>query len=604
MGLSAGVTSKRRALTQPLVVAAGLLCSDAALAVQFDTGNERLNIRLDTTVRVGIGKRVEDIDPDVGNNPYMHQSDYRVKKGEFNKKRIDILPELDVVFDRKMGFRISGVMFYDDVYKDTKLRNNPGNYSGTFVANRDILPQPLNVPIQGTLPNATSVPYTVPYSQTGSYSTGEYSEAIKKNYRGPTGELLDAFVFLNTEIKGRPVSLKLGRHAQVWGIANATPFDTIGYSQQPSDLRKAAEIPGASPKETALPLNQISVQSQVTDTASLSAFYQMEWKPFRFPEGGTALGPADIINEGPDRLFLTALGNNLPLYADRVAPNEPNKRGGSFGVQLSLTPKFMGDGIVSFVYRKFDEMAPWIALLQRGDPSTVSFPNNPLGLKVRSAYAKGVELYGVSMNKTIFGTSAGAEISYRRGTALNSAPGPSTLYPDGLEGARGNTFHMVLNTQVTLKPNFLFPTAVAVIEFTGVHLDRITSRPELYKGVNRSVPDATTGTINPGCITNKVQDLCSTRTATGLSLVLVPFWPGALPGVDLTGTFVYALYGLNGTTPAAFGTIQGTGTRQFSLTADVRKQYSVGLAFTDEVPGSRSPLRDRGRVTMTLQTTF
>lgn len=591
-------------LSLRVLVLTGALVALPAQAIQIETGNEKLNIRLDTTVRVGIGKRVEEIDPEVGNNPYMHQSDYRVQKGEFNKKRIDILPELDIVFDRKMGLRLSGLMFYDATYKDTRLRNNPGRYSGTFVANRDILPQPLNVPIQATLPEATSVPYSVPFSQTGSYSSGEYSDAVKRFYRGPTAELLDAFVFYNTEIFGRPLSLKVGRHAQVWGIANATPFDTIGYSQQPSDLRRAAETPGASPKETALPLNQISFQSQVSSAASLSGFYQMEWRPFRFPEGGTALGPADIIDEGPDRLFLTALGNNQPLYSYRTASNKPDKRGGSFGVQLSLTPKFLGDGIVSLVYRKFDEMAPWIVLLQRGDPSTVSFPNNPLGLRHRSAYAKDVELYGISMNKTIFGTSAGFELSTRRRTALNSAPGPSTLYPDGMEGARGNTYHMVLNTQISLKSNPLFPVGVAVLEFTAVHLDKITSRPELYKGVGQRAPDATTGEINPGCITDKVEDLCSTRTATGLSAVLVPFWPGVLPGIDLTGVFVYALYGLNGTAPTVFGTIQGTGTRQFSLTAEVRKKYSVGIAFTDEVPGSQSPLRDRGRVTTTFQTTF
>ncbi len=587
---------------KPLAIVLGVLLGQQALAAQFDTGNDKLNIRLDTTVRIGIGKRVEAIDPGVGDNPYMAQSDYRVKKGEYNKKRIDILPEMDIVYDRKFGARISGVMFQDNVYRDPKLRNNPGTYQGNFVANRDILPQPLNVPINASLPNSTAVPYTVPYSQTGSYSSGEYNDAVKRAYfRG--GEILDAFVFANTEVWGKPLSVKLGKHAQVWGIANATPFDTIGYSQQPSDLRKAAEIPGASPKETALPLNQVSFQSQVTGTASVSGFYQFEWKPFRFPEGGTALGAADIILDGPDRLYLTSLANNQPLYADKVDANKP-KGGGSFGVQVSLTPEILGDGLVSLVYRKFDDMAPWVVLLQRGDPSTVSFPNNPLGLKFRQGYAQNVELYGISLNKTILGTSVGAEMSYRKRGALNSAPGPSTLYPDGMEGARGNTIHMVLNSQISIKSNPLFPVGVGVIEFTAVHLDKITSRPELYKGVGRSYPDATATNSNPGCPSNSVGDFCSTDTATGLTLVLVPFWPGIAPGIDLTGTFVYALYGLHGTSPATFGTIQNTGTRQFSLSADVRKQYTATVAYTDEVPGSRSPLRDRGRVTMTLQTTF
>jgi hypothetical protein len=49
--------------------------------------------------------------------------------------------------------------------------------------------------------------------------------------------------------------------------------------------------PGTEAKELSRPLNQLSPQSQVTDTLSLAAQPMFEWEPARYPEGGTYYGP-------------------------------------------------------------------------------------------------------------------------------------------------------------------------------------------------------------------------------------------------------------------------------------------------------------------------
>ena len=46
----------------------------------------------------------------------------------------------------------------------------------------------------------------------------------------------------------------------------------------------------------------------MTDELTLMAQYYFEWDSFRFPEGGTFLGPVDFAFRGPQRQFLGPLG--------------------------------------------------------------------------------------------------------------------------------------------------------------------------------------------------------------------------------------------------------------------------------------------------------
>ena len=78
----------------------------------------------------------------------------------------------------------------------------------------------------------------------------------------------------------------------------------IAYAQNPLDLQKGFATPGTEAKELFRPLNQLSVQAQVTDTLSVAAQYMLEWESCRYPEGGTYLGPVDFVFNGPDRQFL------------------------------------------------------------------------------------------------------------------------------------------------------------------------------------------------------------------------------------------------------------------------------------------------------------
>src|SRR3546814_17970349 len=81
--------------------------------------------------------------------------------------------------------------------------------------------------------------------------------------------------------------------------------------------------PGAEAKELFRPLANVSLQSQLTDSLSVAGQYFFEWQSFRYPEGGTYLGPVDFLFDGPDRQFISpALG-----FASRTVPSEPKDHG-------------------------------------------------------------------------------------------------------------------------------------------------------------------------------------------------------------------------------------------------------------------------------------
>ena len=72
--------------------------------------------------------------------------------------RIDLLSELDVVWKKRYGFRVSGAGWFDDAYGNKSARNP-----------------------------ALAVP--------PSYIGQNFSNTTKRFYHGPSGEILDAFVF-------------------------------------------------------------------------------------------------------------------------------------------------------------------------------------------------------------------------------------------------------------------------------------------------------------------------------------------------------------------------------------------------------------------------
>ncbi|HXR01548.1 MAG TPA: DUF1302 family protein, partial [Pseudomonas sp.] len=202
-----------------------------AHAFDIDLDNPDFDVRWDTTAKYTSGWRVEGRDHKTANTPNADEGDYRFNKGDQVMNRVDLLTEMDVVYKRQYGFRTSASGWYDQAYDDGKLTQAPGMAASGW---------------------------------SGSYDNNHDSSLVKRYYNGPSGELLDAFVFANMDLGGTPLNVKAGRHTVYWGSATFDFFaQGINYGQAPMNNRKASAVPGTTAKETFLPVNQISFQSQI-----------------------------------------------------------------------------------------------------------------------------------------------------------------------------------------------------------------------------------------------------------------------------------------------------------------------------------------------------
>ncbi|WP_182915844.1 DUF1302 domain-containing protein [Massilia cavernae] len=408
-----------------LAIALAFVAGKAA-AVSIETGNPDVSLRWDNGIRYNLGMRTESPDRRIATHPNYDESDAKFKSGDVVSNRVDLLTEIDFAYKKDIGFRVSASAWYDQAYRDDAIRSNSEVAAAGF-------------------PN--------------SYSSNRYANYTKRYHAGASGEILDAFVFSNFDAGSVPVSVKLGRHSIYWGESLLTAGHGIASSQGPIDLIKALGNPGSQVKELFLPVSQASFQAGLTEELSIGAQYFFDWRPNRYPEGGTYLGLLDSLGEGPNALPV-APGFAFPRSRDL----KPDGRG-DFGVMARWSPQWL-NGTAGFYYRKYDEKNPWLLL-----SGTAGAPAG-----YRLAYAQDLQLFGISLSKELGGISYGAEWSYRKNAALNSAPGDG----GAIEGARGNTHHVVVNAMGLIGRTPLFDTASYLGEVAYSRLDRVTRNPALF----------------------------------------------------------------------------------------------------------------------------
>ena len=158
------------------------LVATAAPAAEIDTGREDLKIRWDNTVKYSAAQRLKDPSPALLGNPNNDDGNRNFGKGLVSS-RLDLLSELDVVYQRSMGLRVSAAGWYDSVYR--RANDNPGFAGGAF-------------------PNQTSVPYN-------------RFPADTRRVHGSDAEMLDAFVFGRFDLAGKTTTVRAGRHSLLWG---------------------------------------------------------------------------------------------------------------------------------------------------------------------------------------------------------------------------------------------------------------------------------------------------------------------------------------------------------------------------------------------------
>jgi hypothetical protein len=478
-------------------------------------------VNWDNTVTYNLGVRAQGINPGIGNNPVFAESDYKfAHAGDVVTNRVSDLSEFDAVYQDKYGFRVSASIFKDFAYGNG-VNTNPGNFAPG-----------------------------VPYSSLFSYQNNQYSSYTERYYQQGI-QLLDAFAFGRFDIGGHNTTVKLGQLTQFWG--NALFFGALGidYSQNAADNIKGSSQPGSQAKELALPRPQVLVSTQITPAFTVEGQYLMQRVHNLSPEGGTYLGTAGFLFNGPQYLE-----GSIPRGSD-FAPSNTNP---NYGFKASWSPDWLR-GTVDAYYRRFDEVQPWAPLF--GENPATGATNYHL------AYATDVHLYGLSLEKQIGNYSTGFEVSYRQHTALNSAGGPLPSDPSGSQGARGDTINVIANVIAGLTRTPLWQTGSVIAEIAATHLTSITSNGALYNG---------TGNLQ-GCPTGNKWDGCSTRNAVSVAALFDPTWLQVFPNVDIDMP-LFVEYGVYGNTASLGNSVsQGAIIYTAGIHALVKNKYNVTLQY-------------------------
>lgn len=536
-----------------------------AQAASVDVGNSDFEVRWDNTIRYNAGWRMEGKNSDFDRNSGFDDTEHKFDRGDMVTNRLDLLSELDVVWKGAYGFRVSAAGWYDDVYQGSADPNNS---------------------------------LTTAFGSSGNYRNNHYNGYATRYIAGPSGEILDAFVFGNFELAGMSTNLKVGQHNVYWGESLYSIGNSIAYSQGPVDTIKSATSPGAEAKELFLPLNQISGQIQLTDELSLAGQYLLDWDPFRLVPGGTYFAGSDGARSD--------LGN--PASSGLAIRNgddyKPRKRG-DFGVNLRWTPWWL-NGTAGVYYRKFDEKLPW-AFTELGATGNPARPIGPQA--IRLAYARDTELFGLSLSQTIKSVSVAAELSHRKNTALNSVSGYSVLPAElgnptykEVEGARGDTWHALVNAIYLLPRTALWEGGTLQGEVTYNRLDKITENPGRFNAVGH------------GC-TAVYTKSCSTKDALGMQVGFTPEWPQLFPGWDVSMPVTLA-YGIDGNSPTPGGTTEGTYSYSVGVSGKLRNLHTFTARWVDShsdykvvnggaIQSNGSPVQnDHGWLSLSYKTTF
>ena len=620
-------------------IAAALAVPSAAGAFEFDTGNENLSVRWDNTVRLNALSRVASQDEAILGNVNYDDADRNWDTGSLFT-RFDVLSEFDVVWKRSLGFRVSAAGWWDAGYDD--------NVDNKSVATSNHL-------VNG-MPSPGLNSYTERYA------------------KGPSGEFLDVFAFAKFNIGDAPVNIKLGQTTVYWGegLLFGGAVHGLSYSQNPIDVWKGLATPGAEAKELFRPRVGFNVQSQVTDTLSIAAQYFFNWQSFdnqayRYPEAGSYLSVGDPLLWGGESFIYGR--NTLPGRA-ATAPAltrlwrgkdiEPEENTGNYGIALRWSPEW-ADATIGAYYRRTYDMQGQLMLTPGILPTAAVLPPavclglikgqslasgecivNPqatneadlLGKgrigEYNAAFGEDIDIYGLSLSKSIGGISVGAELSYRENMPLLSEavtvltpetigalkalklPVPAgsiatTEVPDsGTPGTLGNTMHGLVNLLGIISETPFFDTASWGAELTWMQWLDVTQNEALFKGRKQ------TDKWNAYTAIDAVD-----KNYYGLGINFTPTWFQVRPGMDMFMPLSWS-QGISGNSAVTSGGQDGAGAFGIGLAADFYQRFRVDLKYVgfygdySKAPngsvgvfnGTNSVISDRDFIALTLKTTF
>ena len=515
-----------RALRQVAVAAAVCVAGTNAHAVEFDAGNPDLSVRWDNTIKYSAASRLREQDSALLGNPNLDDGDRNFNKGLISN-RLDLLTELDAVYAKRYGLRLSAAGWYDAVYN--RANDNPGFAGGAF-------------------PNQTSVPYD------------EFTEPTRRLH-GRKFEALDAFVFAGFDIGSARGTVRLGQHGLVWGESLFFGGNAIAGGMNPVDVIKLVSVPNTQFKEAIRPVPQASAQLQLTQSVSLGAYYQFRWQPNRLPAVGSYFSGIDTNPEGAEQLLLAGPGSPFAANAPRL-PDQRARNSGQGGMQLRFRSEETDYGL--YLIRFHERTHQQIVSIGLAPAAGGGVIPGPIGYRL--VYPEGITAFGASASRTFGDVNVAVEASVRRNQDLASTSGAldtsffggaASNNSDNPAYAVGKTAHINLNALWTVPRTPLFSEATFLAEIAWNRVLSITK--------------------NPGAV-----DANSTRDAVALRMQFEPLYRQVVPGLDL-GVPIGIGYSPKGSRSQALGIAmpaEGGGDFTLGLNGTYLAVWKFSLAYT------------------------
>lgn len=390
-----------------------MLPAGSALALE-DFGSPSFN--WNNTFRYGLLYRLQDQDAALIANPNLDDGNRNFDQGVVSN-RLELLSELDMVYENGFGARVSGLGWFDTVY------------------NRD-----------NDHPGATANHSSKPFN--------EFTDRTRELH-GRDLELRDAFVFGRLNIGDSPLRFRAGQYSLVWGESLFFANNAIAGGQNAFDIDRLLADPTAEAKEFVLPVPQVSAELQLSPDVTLGAYYQLGYEPNRLPAVGSYFSTTDTAVDGAESILLG------PTRAPLTDIREPDDHG-QYGVKLSWR---LDDVDLGFYALRFHDKAFQQVVRLGAGPGGVAPESYYL------TYHQGTTAYGISASRSFGSVNVALEGSIRQDQALASshAADASGLAPPGVitpsdnddnpAYAVGDTAHLNLSTIWLLEPGPLWQEA-------------------------------------------------------------------------------------------------------------------------------------------------
>jgi len=495
-----------------------------------------LHVRWDTSVKYSVAARVQGPSSALVASSNLDDGDRNFGRGLISS-RFDLLSELDVAY-RNVGARVSGAGWYDFVYNRRNDNDSP----------------------------ATANSFSVPHD--------EFTH-VTRRLHGRDGDLLDAFAFANGRIGPVPASIRVGRHTLLWGESLLLATNGISYAQAPLDFIKALSVPGTQAKELFMPVGQISGQLRPTQSWSLAAYYQFEWRRTRLPAAGSYFSSADLLDEGGERLFTGPPGEALFRGRDLTARSQ-----GQWGVSARYRAESLNTEF-GLYWIWFHEKLPQLYLA----PGAGAEPGRGQVGEYLLVFPEDARLGGASFATAVGGLALAGEAHVRFHTPLASTPqavlpGEPGDNRDHPRYAVGNTVHAQVSSVYVLPRLPVWASATVLAEVGWQRRLAVTRNP---------------GALDPS---RDVQ-------AFAFGLVFTPAWLDVLPEVDLNLPISFSYSPAAKAPLAAFDAVHDGGTLSVSTTAVYRKVWNAGMQLTYFYGNEQfQALKDRAFASFLVQRTF